>query len=96
MKWLVDIDFYVRLLVNSKNKFAFDPEVLTNIMMNLPTQVTSESGLNISNLVRETTYFFEKYNYSAGPNYYLFVSVWRCFEPHGVTSLKKIRALQFA
>ena len=96
MRWLVDIDFYTSMLAESHNKYVFDTETLVNITMNSPTQVTAEAGANSINIIRESTYYFQKYNLAFGPSFYLFKNLWSCYEAFGISKVSDMEKHNFS
>ena len=60
MKYVVDLDFYIRML-RKNSLFAYSPEPLISNTANDPNQVTS-SSLNAETQVKEYVYLFNKIN----------------------------------
>ncbi len=89
MKWLVDIDFYFRMLLQNKN-FAFSPEVLIMTPTNAVHQVTEICKNNALVEINEYMLLYQKMglNLQSDPDTRY---VWfRLFEKYSVFSLKDL------
>jgi glycosyltransferase involved in cell wall biosynthesis len=67
--WLVDIDFYIRLITAGNNTFGFTQEVLVNIGVSefqITQQCLTESKVRIS----EKIYLYNKYHLAGKPSKY--------------------------
>lgn len=67
--WLVDIDFYIRLITAGNNRFGFTQEVLVNIGVSefqITQQCLTESKVRIS----EKIYLYNKYHLAGKPSKY--------------------------
>lgn len=66
LKWLVDIDYYLRIL--EKSKYAYTKEPLVSIVSS-DTQVTRECIDDNHIIFDETLYVFKKYNFDYDKRY---------------------------
>jgi glycosyltransferase involved in cell wall biosynthesis len=87
LKWLVDLEFYIRLL-RKNARIVHVPEALVCTPLGLPNQVTLECVNNRYVELYEYTYLFKKIYRRINPmldGYFLFLA--RLFKKYNVTSL---------
>lgn len=92
MKWLVDIDFYIRIL-HQNRRFAYTPEVLIITPTNAVHQVTEICKSNVAIELFEYMLLYQKVapKLLSDPNTRF---VWfRLFEKYGIYSLKDLEPL---
>ena len=88
LKWLVDIDFYMRYL--SSTKPIYIPDVLINIGIS-DTQVTKYTFGNRKVEIPENFYLLEKNGDAILNNILFFDSWWRLMRNLGIKDIKDIR-----
>jgi len=94
LKWLVDIDFYIRVLsINRVFEYTRDP--LISIRMQSEDQVTALCVNNKQIQIYECLKLLEKINQNKNLKGYQFRYCWRLFDRFGIVSLEGIRECGF-
>lgn len=83
LKWLVDIDFYIRYFKHNP-KFAFTTDLLITVTDDAPERVTSTSVDNPQVQVFEHVHVYQKLSRLFGYNYRRFTHLWNLFERYQV------------
>jgi len=78
LKWLVDIEFYMRLLFRNKN-FVFSNQPLIGITVGTPDQVTAISYQDKHVEIFEAVYVLGKITKIRGLSKTIYYNVWRLF-----------------
>ncbi len=92
MKWRVDMDFYVRLLLQNKN-YSYINDVLVNVGIST-TQVTNECFLNPSVELPEGFLLLQKYGSHRLQNIWVYDAWWRLLRNMHITSKKQLMQYQ--
>lgn len=94
LKWLVDIDFYIRIL-NRNKKFEYTREPLISIRMQSEYQVTALCVDNKQIQIYECLKLLNKINENTNMNGYQFRYCWRLFDRFGIVSTEDIKECGF-
>ena len=84
LRWVVDIDFYVRILRGGSG-FAYSPTPLVNVTADAPHQITRQSEGNPEVELFEWFYLFKKHGRIL-PRYQELLFLAKLLERHGVQS----------
>lgn len=89
LKWLVDIDFYIRAL-DAKKEFIFSQKPLICISTQNPAQITSYCQNNKDIEVREYIYLYQKLSKRSEKRRIYFLFFWNLLRRFGITSKNDI------
>ncbi len=89
LKWLVDIDFYIRILKDN-NFFIYWPEPLVCITTGGDSQVTSECSNSKSIEIFEWLYLYSKLDNHIMPNLKNVKFIWNLLRKYQVCSVNEI------
>ena len=87
LKWLVDIDFYMRYIKTKNTAYINQP--LINVGLSAD-QVTKEAFRNRSVEIPESFYLFEKIGFDQLKNIYVYDAWWRLLRNLGIRSMNDI------
>jgi glycosyltransferase involved in cell wall biosynthesis len=91
MKWLVDVDFYMRFLQDYPN-FQFTRERLVNVGLS-EGQVTSQVFYDKKVVIPETLLLLQKTGEDIFKNIWNYDFAWRIMRNYGITSEEEMRTL---
>ena len=91
LKWLVDIDFYIRMLQEDRN-CAFAREELVSVTVGSREQVTAECLNNKNVEMAEYLFIYQRITKESGADYRRFIYMWDVLERFQIGSGKDIRA----
>ena len=89
LKWLVDIDFYIRALRQNRF-FAYCSIPLVCITTGADSQVTAQCSANAKIQVFEWIYLYKKYYQRIWPNFSNIKFLWKLLNMHEVRTVKEV------
>jgi len=92
LKWVVDIDFYIRILIGNKH-FIYNAEPLVCTTVGASHQVTRECEYNRDVQLYEWIYLYTKVHSSGHIGFEGIKCIWNLLKRHNVESSGELRAL---
>jgi glycosyltransferase involved in cell wall biosynthesis len=91
LKWLVDIDFYMRILEDNR-AFAFSSEPLVGITVGTQDQVTATSYQDKNIEISEAVYLLNSFTMHSRLSKYIYFSVWKLFIHFSIRSFDDVKS----